>query len=222
MHGGPGDATQKGVSAKRFGRRRAIAAIGAVAASAAVPLRVQKSATRPAGAPPAARTRALRPLAAPGAPRALTHNELDTLGHLVETILPTTDTPGARDAGVHTFLDDVASIETDTRQELQRGVALAHAKAVALHGRAYGSLSPDQQDDVMQALSEGAPNERAFFAWLKRHVVDAYYRSEIGQIGELQWVGHEFHTTFPGACGHRDPLKHTRESWPRASSAEQP
>ena len=221
MHGGPGDATQKGAPAKRFGRRRAIAAIGAAAASAAVPLRIQTPATRPAGAPDAARARVLRPLATPGAPRILTRHELDTLGHLVETILPATDTPGARDAGVHTFLDDVASVETETRQTIQRGVELAHRKAVALHGRAYSALSPDQQDGVMQALSEGTSDERAFFGWLKRRVVDAYYRSEIGQIGELQWVGHEFHSTFPGACSHRDPLKHPRESWPRAFSADQ-
>jgi hypothetical protein len=221
MDDGPGDAARKGIPAKRFGRRRALAAIGAVAASAAVPLRVQKSATRPAG-PAASRTRALRPLATPGAPRALTRKELDTLSHLVETILPTTDTPGARGAGVHTFLDDVASIELDTKQELQRGIELADTKAVGLHGRAYERLSSDQQDDVMLALSEGAPLERAFFGWLKRRVVDAYYRSEIGQVGELQWIGHEFHTTFPGACSHREPLKHPRESWPRALSADQP
>ena len=222
MLDGPDDATRKGVPAKRFGRRHAIAAIGAVAASAAVPLRVQKSATRPPGGPAEARTRALRPLATPGAPRALTRNELDTLGHLAETILPTTDTPGARGAGVHSFLDDVASVEPDVRHQLERGIEMADAKAVALHGRAYGRLSSEQQDDVMQALSDGTPSEREFFGWLKRRVVDAYYRSEIGQVGELQWVGHEFHTTFPGACSHRDPLKHPRESWPRASSADQP
>jgi hypothetical protein len=159
----------------------------------------------------------------PGAPRALTAAELDTLGHLVETMLPTTDTPGARGAGVHTFLDDVASVEPEVKKQLQQGISMADSRAVALHGRAYGQLLAAQQDAVMDALSDGTPAERAFFTWLKRRVVDAYYRSEIGQIGELHWVGHEFNSTFPGACAHRDPLKHPRGSWPRPSThADEP
>lgn len=222
MGDSPENAPQQGEPAKRLGRRRAIAAIGAIAASAAVPLRAQEKTGRPAGAPAAARTRALRPLAGPGAPRALSTEELDTLGHLVETILPATETPGARGAGVHTFLDDVASVEPATKQELQRGIALADARAQATHSRAYARLDAARQESVMLALSDGTPEERRFFDWLKNRVIDAYYRSEIGQIGELQWRGHEFHSTFPGACGHRDPLKHARESWPRESSVDPP
>lgn len=209
--------------AKRFGRRRAIAAIGAVAASAAVPLHARPNARQPGGAPPQGRTAPLRPLATPGAPRALNRDELHTLECLVETMLPATDTPGARGAGVHSFLDDVASVDAAAKAELTRGIALADAKAAALHGRRYAQLDAAQQDAVMEALSTGTPAERTWFAWLKRRVVDAYYRSEIGQIGELHWVGHEFHSTFPGACTHGDPLKHPRRSWERpAPSADEP
>jgi hypothetical protein len=37
----------------------------------------------------------------------------------------------------------------------------------------------------------------------------------MGQIGELEWVGHEFNDEFPGACTHADPLAHPRPRWPR-------
>lgn len=208
-------AANERIPAKRFGRRRAMAAIGAVAASAALPLQARQAARRPPGTPPAERASPLRPLAPPGAPRALSRDDLDTLGCLVETIIPATDTPGARDAGVHTFLDDVASVDPGAKHELTRIVARAQATAMALHGRPYATLEAAHQDAVMEALSTGTPADRAAFTWLKRRVVDAYYRSEIGQIGELHWVGHEFHSTFPGACTHDDPLTHPRSSWPR-------
>lgn len=211
------------LSAKRLARRRVLAALGAVAASAAVPAAGRQAARRPAGEVTGIRSPLLRPLATPGAPRALTTGELETLGALVDTILPATDTPGARGAGVHTYLDDAASVEPATRDELRRGLALADAKAVARHGRPYRQLAGPSQDDVMAALAAGAPAEREFFESLKRRTIDAYYRSEIGQLGELRWVGHEFHSTFPGACTHPDPLKHPRPGWgPPASDGGEP
>ena len=209
----PQDAACEPVPAKRLARRRVLAAIGAVAASAAVPISARQAPRRPPGAPAGVRSPLLRPLAAPGAPRALTPDQLETLGALVDTMIPATDTPGARAAGVHTFLDDVASIEPPARAELQRGIAAADARAAAMHGRPYRQLATAQRDAVMDALSRGTPDERAVFASLKRRTIDAYYRSEIGQIGELRWVGHEFHSAFPGACTHADPLRHPRARW---------
>src|SRR5690606_27565621 len=77
----------------------------------------------------------------------------------------------------------------------------------------------DQRDTVMAALAEGEPEEQAFFGLLKGRVIDAYYKSEIGLLGELAWVGHEFHSEFPGRCTHADPWNHPRPTWQRGHNA---
>jgi hypothetical protein len=205
-------------------------ALGATLAAAVMPGRAAAPAQSPAPAspapaspapvvlpPPTAPRGPLRPLAFPTTPRAFSAAETATLGDLVETMLPTTDTPGAKSAGVHWYLDDVAGFEKDLRDGMKRGIALADAKATQLHGAAYSALPAEKQDTVMEALSKGTQEERQFFALLKTRVIDAYYKSEMGLLGELAWVGHEFHTSFPGKCEHGDPLNHPRPVWTRAT-----
>lgn len=209
-------------------------ALGATVAAAVIPGRAAAPAQAPVPAsaapappppasapivpaPPTAPRGPLRPLAFPTTPRAFTAAEIATLGDLVETMIPATDTPGAKGAGVHWYLDDVAGFEKDVRDAMKSGIALADAKARELHGAAYSELPAEKQDTVMEALSKGTQAERQFFAQLKSRVIDAYYKSEMGLLGELAWVGHEFNTTFPGRCEHTDPLAHPRPVWARAS-----
>lgn len=172
------DTNSPAAAAKRFGRRHALAALGTLAAATAVPLGAQHAA--PAAdpqpvvpAPPTAPRGPLRPLAFPTTPRAFSRHEIATLGHLVETILPATDTPGARDAGVHWFLDDVASHVPDTQARLAAGIALADARARTMFERPYGELASAQQDAVMAALAGGDHEARAFYQFLRARVIDA-------------------------------------------------
>ncbi|HXH07000.1 MAG TPA: gluconate 2-dehydrogenase subunit 3 family protein, partial [Vicinamibacterales bacterium] len=162
-----------------------------------------------------------RPLATGTAPRALPAALFPLLARAVDLILPPTDTPGAAAAGVHWVLDDAAQTDADLRATLSAGLARLDARARARHGRGFLALEPPAQTALLAEISDlpegaaAAPEDRAFFALLKARTLDAYYRSEIGQIGELEWVGHEFHDEFPGACPHPDPLVHPRPRWPR-------
>ena len=155
-----------------------------------------------------------RPLASAPA-GALADHELATLGHLVETIIPATETPGARAAGVHLYLDDACRTEPATRTKLQRGIAAIDARCRGQYGAPFSELDADRQAAVLTAFMEGSPEERLFFTFLRARVIDGYYKSEVGQIGELEWSGHEFHDSFPGACQHPDAAHHPRPSWPR-------
>ena len=238
--------------AKRLGRRATLKLLGlAVTGAATVGTGAAgvSTATQAGGSPDPqlagtgrrGRAWSLRPLATGTQPRTFAAAEFATLAAVVDQILPDTDTPGARTAGVHWYLDDVAATDRDTATRLRDGLRRLNARAQALHGRGFGDLTTAQQTAVLStydAPSGGAvaldhqgqprvtgaspetdaitPDDRSFFSSIKAQTIDAYYKSEMGQIGELEWVGHEFNDTFPGVCTHSDPAVHPRPRWPRA------
>jgi len=202
----------------------------------------QSPPTRP---PSARRGRAwsLRPLATGTTPRNFTAAEFAALAAAVDTVLPDTDTPGAARAGVHWYIDDVAGTDRDMLARLRDGLRRLDLHATAAHGRAFAALTSIQQAAILSTYEDAAegsvkvdsaaqprvtgaspetaavtPGDRSFFSLIKAQTIDAYYKSEIGQIGELEWVGHEFNDYFPGACMHADPRVHPRARWPKARS----
>lgn len=218
--------------AKRFGRRTSLKLIG-LGVSGAVARASGLSTQPPASAPPqralvAPQRRGhawrLRPLAAGTGPSTFSSAEFDTLGAVAECIIPDTDTPGARTAGVHWYLDDICRDETRLREKLRGGLQRLDRRARETSGTPFARLPEARQIALLQALEGGAPpagvsaEDREWFALAKAQVVDAYYKSEMGQIGELEWVGHEFNDTFPGACTHGDAESHPRPRWPRSRS----
>jgi hypothetical protein len=210
MERGPVGPPSSRRSAKRLDRRSAIRLLGIASAAATLAPR------RLAGAPETLDAgTGLRPLATGTVPSSLTVAELRTLERAVDRILPPTETPGAADAGVHWYLDDVARFEPELREALQQIAVVLDERCWTRFERGFAAATPEQQDDVLTGMLEGAKEDERLFATLKRETVRAYYRSEIGQVGELGWVGHEFHASFPGACPHVDPLTHPRPSLPR-------
>ncbi|MGE0452439.1 MAG: gluconate 2-dehydrogenase subunit 3 family protein [Vicinamibacteria bacterium] len=207
-----------GILAKRFARRRALQALGAAALGGLTPASWH-SASAEAVAPATGAVHGFRALAS-GPARALDVPALRTLEQAVERIIPATDTPGAAAAGVHFYLDLAAEAEPETKQRLVAGLALLDARTRAAFGRAFAEGSEAEQVAVLSAVSgqDATREEKAFFGFLKARVIDAYYRSEAGLLGELQWVGHEFQDSFSGACAHPDPLVHPRRARGRAGS----
>ena len=238
---------QEGASlAKRLDRRTAlrlmvwlsgIAASAATGAAAAWSRAGHGTGPAPLGSAVPADSR-YRPLATGTIPQSFAMEEFRALEQLVERIIPTTDTPGARGAGVHWYLDQVSQVEPETRQRLKDGLRRVEERARASFGKSFVELSEEQQGRVLTLISGSdglvavevteagksevrevaagaAPGkeEVAFFNFLKGRVIDAYYKSEIGQLGELRWVGHEFNDTFRGACTHPGPLVHPRPGW---------
>jgi len=224
----------EGILAKRFGRRTALRALGAAAVGGLAPIPWPAPEAMPGRGSPGGVSSVWRPLTTGPIPRALTASEMTTLEPLVERIIPETETPGAAAAGVHWYLDLVAEVEPETKRRLQGVIERVEARAQAAFRRPFAEANEEEQTLVLLSLSgegglpRGAPEalaapatkeERAFFDFIKGRVVDAYYRSEVGQVGELEWVGHEFYDRFPGACTHADPVVHPRRTRPATGPA---
>jgi glucoside 3-dehydrogenase (cytochrome c) hitch-hiker subunit len=94
-------------------------------------------------------------------PRTLTPHQHDTLEAIAEIIIPTTDTPGARDAGVGRFVDAMFSqyYAPADRLRFLDGLDRVDAQAKKLHGRPFTELSTEQQTAMVSAMDRAAFSE---------------------------------------------------------------
>jgi hypothetical protein len=139
-------------------------------------------------------------------PQFLHEPELETVTTLAERIIPETDTPGARRALVHQYIDFVlAQGVALSRERFREGLAWLDRRCVSLFGKPFARLEAKKQDEILERLSVSPSSEEpagvAFFAEAKRLSVDGYYRSEAGMTQELGFEGRTFLAEWKG-CTH--------------------
>jgi len=125
------------------------------------------------------------------APRTLSPAQLELVATIAEHIIPQTDTPGARGAGVHRFVDTLLSdhYPPEERDRFLAGLA-------DVQGEHFLEATPQQQIALLKAMDEAAyaptgasserPPETWFFRRMKEVTLVGYYTSEIGASRELR------------------------------------
>jgi hypothetical protein len=85
-------------------------------------------------------------------PRGLTPAQARVLDAVAELIIPATDTPGAREAGVPKFVDQAIAdfCKPGDAQAIRAGLDRVDADARAAHGAAFVALTPAQQTALLQ------------------------------------------------------------------------
>jgi len=126
------------------------------------------------------------------APRTLSAAQLELAATLAEHIIPQTETPGARAAGVHRFVD---SLITDhyaaaERDRFLAGLAAVDAQARSRYGKAFVESATGQQVALLRELDAAAyaatrGDDAWFFRRMKELTLVGYYTSEIGAMQEL-------------------------------------
>ncbi len=132
--------------------------------------------------------------------------EVETVTSLAERIIPETDTPGARRALVHQYIDFVlAEGDAPARERFREGLAWLDTRCGSLFGKRFAALDAAQQDEILTRLSSSPSSEEpagvSFFGEARRLSVDGYYRSEAGMTQELGFEGRTFLAEFKG-CTH--------------------
>ena len=91
-------------------------------------------------------------------PRTLTPHQHDTVEAIAEIIIPTTETPGARAAGVGRFVDAMFSdyYPAKDRRRFLDGLNRVDAQAKRLHGHAFTELPADQQTAMVSEMDRAA------------------------------------------------------------------
>jgi len=121
-------------------------------------------------------------------------------------IIPTDDTPGAREAGVIYFIDRaLATFATGNRDDYEKGLPVLQAKTQEMFPGAgkFSQATPDQQDAVLKAL-EGQP----FFELILSHTVMGFLSDPArgGNRGGVGWklIGFDDRPAFAPPFGYYD------------------
>jgi hypothetical protein len=173
-------------------RREVLAALlagGAIAATWSAP--AAAAALKKAGAPAT-----LRP--------ALNADEMAVLSSAAQVIVPATDTPGAKEAGVPQFVGALYSgwMTDDEAAAFRKGLAGLDDSARQLHQRGFAACTPEQGAEVLQALRASSPYvgrtfsltdrildpKAPFYLRLRDLVVLGYFTSEAGSNQELRYM----------------------------------
>ncbi len=144
-----------------------------------------------------------------GTLRALNPHQNETAATIAELIIPKTDTPGARDAGVPAFIDVMLADwgDDDQRQMFTSGLANVDERSRAAFGKVFIACAPDQQTEILEDLDyelarlrdTKSDTSKNFFQAMKWLTLTGYYTSEVGATSELHFrvVPGRFEPCYP-------------------------
>lgn len=138
-------------------------------------------------------------------PKFFSSDEFAMVDELTELIIPTDEhSPGARAAGVATYLDArlAESIEEEPKIRWREGLKHIDALSHEMHGKRFLDATPAERVAVLSriAANENHPQtpEDHFFLELKFKTADAYYSSKIGIHQEMEYKGNVLLPEFAG------------------------
>ncbi len=147
-------------------------------------------------------------------PSALDAQQARLLDVVAELIVPATDTPGARQAGVPQFVDRAMATFCDQArvQSLKAGLARMDTDARVAHQAAFTALTPQQQVQLLnrydqEASATGKAEPPHFFTALKELVYIGYFTSEPGATQALKY------DPVPGEYRGCVPLREIGRAW---------
>jgi hypothetical protein len=118
-------------------------------------------------------------------PQVFDAHQLATVDQLSDLIIPTTDTPGAKAAGVVRYIDLFLSDGPDSeRVRFLEGLAWLDGYALSKHQKPFVKLTEAQQIMVLKTLDEqtevGVDEGHRFFRMAKSMTSRIYYNTKIG------------------------------------------
>lgn len=125
-------------------------------------------------------------IAAAWKPEAMDAHQNETLAAAADLIIPDTDTPGARAAGVHRHIDKLlAAGDDEQRHRFIGALNWLDGYAIEKHDRPFVKCSKEQQIALLTAMDEGnedgmPQSGQMVFRGIKGLVSRVYYATETG------------------------------------------
>lgn len=110
----------------------------------------------------------------------LSHSQTDLLADIAETIIPATDTPGAKALNVHQFIQKIVADCSDkpAQQTLQTGLDTANGLAQKAFGKSFGEGDTVQRTAILTQMSQSAePGQKDFYGLVKGLTIRGYMNS---------------------------------------------
>ena len=144
-------------------------------------------------------------------PRFFEPDEFKTVEILTELIIPSDDTPGAREAQVARYIDFVvfsaAEFKPTLQVEWKQGLASLDRLSREKHQRPFHGLAASDQESLLTAMSLPERQRDArhagfgFYLLVKGMTLEGFYTSRVGLIDVLGYKGLSVLSEFPG-CTH--------------------
>jgi hypothetical protein len=130
-------------------------------------------------------------------PKFFSPAEFALLESFTEILIPTDETPGAREARVAQYIDFAVDAAAEYASEMQRDWR-----------KAIDWLMGQKVDAALAERMEASPQHPDFknYRLIKQMTVFAFYTSEAGLIQNLEYKGNAYLTDFP-ACTHPEHRK---------------
>lgn len=111
----------------------------------------------------------------------LTAEQFDGIWQMAELILPPTDSPGAHEAGVTPFIDQLFGLyfEENEKTKHEAGLVKFFASCLDQYGKSFVDLEQDQQLAYLRILDQ-EKHPDSFFKSMKQIILWAYFTSEVG------------------------------------------
>lgn len=181
------------------------------------------------------------PVAGAYKPLFFTSQQYQMIEHLAEMILPSDDTPGAKEAGVAEFIDfmvanrvpvsarrdvrctqDATELGNEAQNRFVSGLDWMNARSKSEFGHAFMECPPEQQKSLLEELAYKAKfkptteSGRQFFQLLRDYTVVGYYTTKIG-LESLGYPGlRVVWPSMPG-CPHPNDPEHVHLREPDAA-----
>jgi gluconate 2-dehydrogenase gamma chain len=151
-------------------------------------------------------------------PQVFSREQALAVEDLAELIVPETDTPGARRAGVPAFIEDQVRdvLEEEDQKRVLAGLGELDRAARAAHGKAFHACNPEQQGAQLGALVAAVqavlaendwPEPSPWFWAFYELVIEGYCRSKLGATRTLQYE------PVPGDYEACVPLSSVGRAW---------
>ena len=143
------------------------------------------------------------PEAQAAAPVFFQADDFATISRISDLIIPPTDTPGAVQARVPSYIDLVVSRNVENQSIYRSGLQWLQQASQDRHGKAFTALTEAQQIALLTPLSDAVDSGHAssvgeiFFQSIKNMTADGYYTSKIGLSTELGFKGGAVLAEFP-------------------------
>ena len=128
------------------------------------------------------------------------------LAEVADTIIPTTDTPGAKAAGVEQFIIRVMRdcYRMDDQVAFYAGLGRLDADSRSQHGKGFVELDSASRNEILKRATVA---DKDFFLLMKHLTVAGYFTSEIGASKALEYL------PIPGRFEGDVPFKPGQKAW---------
>lgn len=111
----------------------------------------------------------------------LSAKDEETLAEISSTIIPTTDTPGAKEVGAHLFALRMVNdcYKKEDQEKFVKGLRQFEDHVKGQYNKTYAQCSPAEKEKVISAAQQGGNDDAAwFYKTFKRLTIQAYTSSE--------------------------------------------